>query len=151
MGHELSLARERFRCLPADYLRGSGQAVSRDGHRIRERLFNVAKRHAIMSRRRIAMIARVANSLSGLPRIDVINPLPPTERRVIAVRNLLSREIVMELHTLIDLNLHLAVSYDGLLLRRMTINQTWFYVSLLYSLRWNLLHSPSSTNIWHMR
>lgn len=64
-----------------------------------------------MPRRRVAMIARVANSLSRLPRIDVINPLPPTERRVIAVRNLLSREIVMELHTLIGLNLHLAVSY----------------------------------------
>lgn len=81
--------------------------------RIRERLFNVAERYAIMPLRRTVTVACIANSLSGLPRIDVINPLPPTEHCVIAVRNSLSRviPIVMELRTLIGLNLHPAVSY----------------------------------------
>ncbi|KYN04333.1 hypothetical protein ALC62_05099 [Cyphomyrmex costatus] len=42
--------------------------------------------------RRTVTVACMDNSLSGLPRIDVINPLPPTEHCVIAVRNSLSRD-----------------------------------------------------------
>jgi len=79
------------------YLRESGQLVSRDGHSLlllQERLFNITEQYAIMLQCRVAIIARMVNSLSGLPRIDpIINPLPSTEHRVIAVRNSLSRVI----------------------------------------------------------